>query len=209
MPTPSPILIPPSARTLLPGRARGARVTTTLVVLAMLAASVAACGATTTSAPSPVASPSPAANPTTPVPSTSASAPAGSPSSPSLSSPPESPSAAPSPSVGQTDTDWGRIWDAAPASFPAYPGSTTTEIGHASSDQRIVTGAADEVATWYQEALETAGYSTEAMSGPLEDGSLVIDSVGDPLECRVQVSVRPVAELIVIDILYGADCPST
>ena len=61
----------------------------------------------------------------------SPTAPAPSPSPTSVASAEPSPAssnaASPEPEVGQTDTDWGRIWDAVPADFPIYPGATPAE----------------------------------------------------------------------------------
>ena len=103
---------------------------------------------------------------------------------PSVQAVPETdkPSAAEEPAVTQTDTEWGRIWDALPASFPVYPGAVETEEaggGEPVSATFSSAAAADELATWMQSRLELATYSTEALSGPLEDGSFVLDSVGD------------------------------
>jgi hypothetical protein len=116
------------------------------------------------------------------------------------------PSAQPT-EVTQTDTDWGRIWDSIPAGFPVYPGAIDTEVDEAVSGA-FTSGDADvqETATWLQQRLELATYSTEALSGPLEDGSFVIDSVGDA-GCRIETTVRPTGELTTITVRYGSDCP--
>jgi len=60
-----------------------------------------------------------------------------------------------------------------------------------------------------QSALAAAGYSTNTLSGPAEDGSLVIDSAGgggDPA-CRVQTRVRPLGGTTMITVLFAAACP--
>ncbi len=170
----------------------------TAAIIAAVVVAIAACGSAATPSPSAPLSPSPLA-------SDGASVAPGASSSSGAS--PTAGSAAPSPPVGQTDTVWGRIWDEVPASFPVYPGSKTSELGQPATDERTVAGDVDQSTTWYQAALETAGYSTEAVSGPLEDGSMVIDSVGEPPECRVQVRIRPAAEMVIIDIYVGAACP--
>ena len=126
--------------------------------------------------------------------------------------PPASASLAPGPSaapVAQTDTEWGRIWDAVPAGFPRYPGATTADDAtrEAVSDASVVAGVDPaEVGAWFQGALETGTFSTESMSS-LEDGSIVIDSVGDG-GCRIQTRVAPLGEMVLITVLYGADCPA-
>ena len=71
----------------------------------------------------------------------------------------------------------------------------------------VVDGATDDVAAQMQRRLGAAGYSTEALSGPFEDGSLVIDSVGPNPACRVQTRVRPLGGTTMITVLFGAACP--
>ena len=83
--------------------------------------------------------------------------------------------------AGQTDTDWGRIWDALPAAFPVYPGAAPAdeaETGPVSATFALEGQEARTVATWMQTELERAGYRTEALNGPLEDGSFVLESTG-------------------------------
>lgn len=110
--------------------------------------------------------------------------------------------------AGQADSDWGRIWDALPPSFPRYPGATPTETGAGPASAELVLPADVPTATSYmQAALETAGYSTEALSGPFEDGSTVIDSVGATAECRAQTRIAPLGELTVMTVLFGVGCP--
>lgn len=134
------------------------------------------------------------------------------------------PSTAPSPSIGpsasaapsassattQTDTEWGRIWDAVPAGFPRYPGGTTADdaTDEPVSAAYVVAGADPaELAAWMQTSVETATYSTEALSGPLEDGGYVLDSVGDG-DCRIETKMAPQGDLILVTIRYGAACPA-
>lgn len=114
------------------------------------------------------------------------------------------------PLAGQTDTDWGRIWDVLPAGFPAYPGSTPAEEAASGpvSAILVVQGVdAKTVAAWIQSKLEQATYSTQALSGPLEDGSYVLESTGSSPGCRVQVSVAPLGGLTTVSVRYGARCP--
>jgi hypothetical protein len=114
------------------------------------------------------------------------------------------------PPVTQTDTAWGRIWDAVPAAFPIYPGAVESREagGGEPVSATFSVGGADpaEITTSMQQQLELATYSTEALSGPLEDGSFVIDSVGDA-NCRIETTVKPAGELTLITVRYGADCP--
>jgi hypothetical protein len=158
--------------------------------LAML---VAACGSSPSPSPSAVASP-----PSDP---SSASAPSDGPAS-------AEPSGAPQ--TGQTDTDWGRIWDAVPAGFPRYPGSTPADDAApepASARFAVAGGDPAAIATWMQDALETATFSTLGLNGPAEDGGYVIDSTGGG-ECRLQTTIAPLGDITFITVLYGAGCPA-
>ena len=121
-----------------------------------------------------------------------------------------SPSAEASAPAGQTDTAWGRIWDSLPAGFPAYPGSSPAveaATGPASAVLAVQGVDAKTIAGWMQSKLEQATYSTEARTGPFEDGSYVLDSTGPGPGCRVQVSIAPLGGLTTVTVLYGAGCP--
>lgn len=111
--------------------------------------------------------------------------------------------------VGQTDTTWGRIWDDVPPGFPRFPGSTPADDASpdpASARYVVADGDPQAMATWLQAALETATYSTAALSGPLEDGGFVLDSVGDG-ECRIETTIAPLGGMTFVTVLYGAACP--
>jgi hypothetical protein len=110
--------------------------------------------------------------------------------------------------ITQTDTPWGRIWDGVPAGFPRFPASTpATDASAAPSSARFAVqdGDPEEIAAWLQSALETARFSTD-VSGPLEDGSITIDMVGDG-QCRGQTTINPLGDMTFITVLYGASCP--
>jgi hypothetical protein len=106
----------------------------------------------------------------------------------------------------QTDTAWGRIWDAIPPSFPIYPGSTaTTEIGAPASGQFVVPANVATATTWTKAALDAIGLRT-TVAGPLEDGSMTLDSVG-PNGCAANTTIARTGGVTVLTILYGAKCP--
>ncbi len=108
----------------------------------------------------------------------------------------------------QTDTDWGRIWDALPASFPLPPDTVPTETGEGPASATMSVGSsAQQAAKVVQAGLGDAGYSIEAASGPSEDGSFVIDAVGVTPECRVQVRLTPLSGTTSMVVMFGADCP--
>ncbi len=124
---------------------------------------------------------------------------------------PPSPSASSSLAAGQTDTDWGRIWDTVPAGFPRFPGSTIADDASpdpASARSSVAGGDPKAIATWMRGALEEAGLNTVGLNGPAEDGSFVLDSVGGG-RCRVQTTVAPLGDMTFITVLYGSDCPAT
>lgn len=111
--------------------------------------------------------------------------------------------------TGQTDTDWGRIWDALPEAFPVYPGATPADdtVAEVVSATFALEGADPRtLASWMQTELERAMYATEALNGPLEDGSFVLDLTGKGA-CRIQVSVAPLGSLTTVAVRYGAACP--
>ena len=109
----------------------------------------------------------------------------------------------------QTDTTWGRIWDGVPAGFPIFPGSTVagdTSPEPVSATYSVANDDTAVIATWMQAALENASFRTEALSGPLEDGSFALEMVGQG-DCRVQVIVVPMGGLTFVTVRYGAACP--
>jgi hypothetical protein len=127
----------------------------------------------------------------------------GVPATPALSN------ASPAGPAGQTDTDWGRIWDELPEAFPVYPGATPAEEAATEAVSGIFAlQDADPrtVAAWMQTELERGAYRTEALNGPFEDGSFVLDLVG-ATECRIQVAVAPLGGLTLVTVRYGAACP--
>jgi hypothetical protein len=121
-------------------------------------------------------------------------------------------SSAPSASLaaGQTDTAWGRIWDTVPDGFPRFPGATPADDASgepASARYAVPGGDPQAIATWMQGALETATFSTTGLNGPAEDGSFVIDSVGED-GCVLQTTIAPLGDTTFITVLYGAACPA-
>ena len=183
----------PTPSTALQRRSRSAGAAALVLVLLV----VAACGAGAAStSPSPTgsaikptaaASPSPVATPV------------------SRTEPGTSPKPTP---PGQTDTTWGRIWDGLPAGFPAWAGATPTETGAGPASATLDAGTAKpaDVATFYQSALEGAGYSTVSKTGPREDGSWELNSTG-AAGCQVRTTAAPLGASTIITVLYGAACP--
>jgi hypothetical protein len=129
-------------------------------------------------------------------------------SQPTDASPGASEPAAAGATSGQTDTEWGPIWDTVPSGFPTYPGSRTTELGtDPVTEARVVEGAqASAIASWMDQHLQATSFRSEGLSGPFEDGSYVVDASG-AAGCRVQVRVAPTGGLSTIVVLYGTACP--
>lgn len=170
----------------------------TLVAALVAAGLVTACG------PTPAASTQPAASS-----SAAASSPAGTTSPGAASSPAAASSSASSGTVGQTDTDWGRIWDTVPSGFPMYAGATRSDEAQAgpSSGVYVIPGHdARAVATWYADALRGASFTVDGNPAPLENGGFVVDASGAPAGCRLELSVAPLGDLTSVTVLYGAAC---
>lgn len=160
-----------------------------LLLITLIALSTSACGPTGSTSPSPLASPSSA------------------PSGPADTAAPAPSSAA---AAGQTDTDWGRIWDAVPDGFPRFAGATPADDATGepvSARYAVPNGEPEAIAAWMQGALETATFSTVGLNGPAEDGSFVIDSVGNG-SCRIQTTIAPLGDMTFVSVRYGTDCPS-
>jgi len=125
------------------------------------------------------------------------------------------PSVAPTSSLapplgGQTDTEWGTIWDTIPADFPVYAGAVPSEesaSGPASANLVVDGADPSAVATWTDSALTGAGFTITEGQESMEDGSIALEAVRAP-DCRVLVTSAPLGSLTSITILYGASCPS-
>jgi hypothetical protein len=162
------------------------------VLILAVGLALAACSPAPSNGPNTSASPSPGSSPS--------------------AGPTDVPGTSPEPSADaslptQTETEWGRIWDAVPATFPRPPGSLDAEPIErtaTSADLSVPAGPAETV-DFYQGSLAAAGYVT-SLQGPLEDGSWVFDaSAGGG--CKVQVTIKPLSGLTHVSILYGAGCP--
>jgi hypothetical protein len=105
-----------------------------------------------------------------------------------------------------TDTDFGRIWDALPPSFPSLPGAIpTTATGPVSGSFAVgmdVATASQTIAA----ALQGQGWTVDVGS-PLEDGTVVVDAGGAREGCAAQVRFTPLSGTVSMSVLYGADCP--
>jgi hypothetical protein len=107
---------------------------------------------------------------------------------------------------GQTDTEFGRIWDALPPSFPIPSGAIVTDArGPVSGSYSLgmSTATATQAIT---DGLRARGWSIDVGS-PLEDGSVVIDAAGADEGCVMEVRLTPLSGTVSMSVLYGAACP--
>ncbi len=109
--------------------------------------------------------------------------------------------------IPTTQADWGEIVDILPADFPVFPDAAPGEPpSEPVSGAYLARAGVDEVAAWYRDALEAIGMSTLDLSSPLEDGSRVLDMLGDLPECRARLTFRPASESTMITVLLAAGC---
>jgi hypothetical protein len=162
------------------------------LLLAVLVTVLVGCGASGPTTTAAVPSPTATAAELTPVPGGTTQ-----PSGPVEPAPPT-----------QTDTDWGRIWDALPPSFPVPPDAIPAEPFEGPASAAFAIGASGgDVADQLVSGLVPAGYSIEGRSQPLEDGSIVIDAIGADPACRVEVRVTPLSGTTRMVVMFGAECP--
>jgi hypothetical protein len=91
-----------------------------------------------------------------------------------------------------------------------YPGATPSD--EASSEPASAVYVVDDaepgaIATWFQDAFESAAFHTDALSGPFEDGGYLLESSGDDPACRLSLAIAPLGGTTSLTVLYGADCP--
>lgn len=111
---------------------------------------------------------------------------------------------------GQSDTDWGPIWDAVAPSYPVPEGAKPADAatGPVSGAYTVATSVstARQVADFYASALEEANFGGTGIDGPLEDGSFQVwSSTSDG--CNSRVTILPRGQESLITILYGTLCP--
>ena len=117
---------------------------------------------------------------------------------------------APGPQAGQTDTEWGRIWDTLPASFPQIPGASPAEEAATGPASAIFVDRRRRLAAGRgrpRTLLAGAGFPTGGLGTPLENGAYVLDVTGPTDGCKLQVTVEPTGGETPVTILYGAACP--
>ncbi len=95
-----------------------------------------------------------------------------------------------------------------PTTFPMYPGAEPADTGDGPASAILdIPARVAIIVDWYRSGLSGAGYHIEAVAGPLEDGSTVIDAVGKDPTCRVQAAIVPHGSRSIATILFAAGCP--
>jgi hypothetical protein len=106
-----------------------------------------------------------------------------------------------------TETEFGRIWDALPPSFPVPPGSIRTDsIGGPASGSFAVGMSVDDAVRTMATALTNLGWTADAAT-PLEDGTVVLEAGGPREGCAAEVRFTPLSGTVNLSVLYGAECP--
>ena len=106
-----------------------------------------------------------------------------------------------------TETDFGRIWDALPPSFPTLPGQQPADPGAGpTSGSFVVNMTADDAAGAMAAALTKLGWTADVTSA-LEDGTVVLRAGGAREGCATEVRFTPMSGTVVMSVLYGAECP--
>jgi len=107
----------------------------------------------------------------------------------------------------QTDTEWGRIWDALPPWFPIPEGAKRTETGEEAFSAELLLRAgstAEAAAEFFRARFQAAGFASVDVDGPIEDGGFVVSVPGD---CQIEVRIAQRGDSAVASVRYGARCP--
>ena len=98
----------------------------------------------------------------------------------------------------------------APEQLPGDPGRAAVRGGSDRScvgDFVIAGDVARLVATALVTQMASAGFPTEGMGTPLEDGRYTLEGTGSTPGCKVQLTIKPMGGETFVTILYGAACP--
>ncbi len=110
---------------------------------------------------------------------------------------------------GQSETDWGPIWDALPPSYPVPDGAEPADAasGPVSGAYTVAQGVstARQLADYYAAALDEAGFGGTGIDGPLEDGSFQVWSTSG-YGCDSRVTILPRGQESLVTVLFSALC---
>jgi hypothetical protein len=136
---------------------------------------------------------------------------AAAPSPPPTAAPPEPPETVDAtPALpGQSESEFGTIWDAVPESFPIPADAVEADPDHGPVSGAWTVSVADisapELAGFYRDGLDDLGWGT-TIDGPLEDGSYTVWS-SDGYGCETFTRILPRGDESLITAYFGTGCP--
>ena len=105
-----------------------------------------------------------------------------------------------------TQTEFGTIYDALPASWPKLPGEEPAETGDGPTSGSFALNMSAAAASHaMQAALIAAGWTAD-IGSPLEDGSVVLEAARSG-GCKAEVRFTPRSGTVLMSVLYGSRCP--
>ncbi len=106
-----------------------------------------------------------------------------------------------------TTTEFGKIFDALPASFPKLPDQEPADtIAGPTSGSFVANTTVAAAAAAIRAGLTAQGWTVDVGS-PLEDGSVVLEAAGPTSGCKTEVRFTPLSGTVIMSVLYGASCP--
>jgi hypothetical protein len=106
-----------------------------------------------------------------------------------------------------TDTEFGKIYDALPPSFPKLLGQEPAETGSGPTSGSFVANMSVADARKIIEVSLIAQGWTVQVGSPLEDGTVVLEAEEGTVGCKTEVRFTPASGTVMMSVLYGAACP--
>jgi hypothetical protein len=106
-----------------------------------------------------------------------------------------------------TDTEFGKIYDALPPSFPKLLGQEPAETGAGPTSGSFAANmSVGDARRIIEVSLIAQGWTVEVGS-PLEDGTVVLEATAANAGCKTEVRFTPRSGTVIMSVLYGASCP--
>ena len=106
-----------------------------------------------------------------------------------------------------TDTEFGKIYDALPPSFPKLLGQEPAETGSGPTSGSFVANmSVADARKIIEVSLIAQGWTVEVGS-PLEDGTVVLEATEGKVGCKTEVRFTPRTGAVIMSVQYGASCP--